>query len=155
MCECVDSGPACASLFPALAGSDEAGERKPAEWDPALAHAPQHAKRRGVAAAPDAAGDGGVPGRRGPVVVRHCVEQVERGVRGGPTPAEVEGEEGVAMEGAERQRAAEDEPVDGAREERGVGEVGEAGARELGDGRVRVTGQEEAEGLRRMGWRWA
>jgi hypothetical protein len=59
--------------------------------------------------------------------------------------AEVEGDEGVAVEGAERQRAAEDDPVDGAREERAVGEVGKAGARELGHRGVRVVG-EDAEG---------
>ena len=59
---------------------------------------------------------------------------------------EVEGQEGVAVEGAERERAAEDYPVDRAREERGVGEVGEAGARELGHRGVRVVG-EEGEGV--------
>lgn len=53
--------------------------------------------------------DDGVP-------VRHCVEQVERGGRGIPL-AEVEGEEGVAVEGAEREREAEGESVDGAGEE--------------------------------------
>jgi hypothetical protein len=60
---------------------------------------------------------------------------------GGGALAEVEGEEGVAVEGAERERAAEGEAVDGAREERVVGEDGEAGARERGDGRVRVGGE--------------
>lgn len=49
------------------------------------------------------------------------------------------------MEGAERECAAEGEAVDGAREERVVGEAGEAGVRERGDGRVRV-GNEEVEG---------
>ena len=83
--------------------------------------------------------------------MRHLVEQVEGRV-GGSALAEVEGEEGVAVEGSERERAAEGEAVDGAREERVVGEDGEAGAWERRDGRVRVGG-EQVGGQGRGLWR--
>ena len=76
--------------------------------------------------------------------MRHLIEQVEgRSRRGALT--EIEGEKGVAVEGTERESAAAGEGVDGAREERVVGEVGEAGVRERCDGRVRV-GCEGVEG---------
>ena len=140
VCERVDGGAARRALLPApaLAGRDEAGEREPAEGHATLPHALQQGEGRGVEAAAHAAGDGGVPGGVGPV--RHLVEKVEGGDGGGAL-AEVEGEEGVAVEGSERERAAEGEAVDGAREERVVGEDGEAGARERGDGGVRVGGE--------------
>lgn len=139
--ERVDGGAARDALVPAtaLARGDEAGEREPAERNATLPHAAEQFEGRAVAAAPDAAGDGGVPGRRGPV--GHFVEQVERG--GGGTPlAEVKGEEGVAVEGAEREREADGEAVDGAGEEGVVAEAGEAGARELRDGGVGVVGEQ-------------
>lgn len=138
--ERVDGGAARDALVPApaLARGDEAGEREPAERDATLPHAAEQLEGRAVAAAADAAGDGGVPGGRGPV--GHFVEQVERG--GGIPAAEVEGEEGVAVEGAERERVADGDAVDGAGEEGVVAEAGEAGARELRDGRVRVVGEQ-------------
>lgn len=143
--ERVDGGAARDALVPApaLARGDEAGEREPAKRDATLPHAAEQLEGRPVAAAPHAAGDGGVPGRRSPV--GHFVEQVERrgGGGGGGIPlAEVEGEEGVAVEGAERERKADGEAVDGAGEEGVVAEAGEAGARELRDGRVRVVGEQ-------------
>lgn len=146
--ERVDGGAARDALVPApaLARGDEAGEREPAERDATLPHAAEQLEGRAVAAAADAAGDGGVPGGRGPV--GHFVEQVERG--GGIPAAEVEGEEGVAVEGAERERMADGEAVDGAGEEGVVAEAGEAGARELRDGGVRVVGE---QGESR--WRWS
>lgn len=143
VCERVDGGAARDALVPApaLARGDEAGEREPAERDATLPHAAEQLEGRDVAAAAHAAGDGGVPGGRGPV--GHFVEQVERGGGGGGTPlAEVEGEEGVAVEGAERERVADGEAVDGAGEEGVVAEAGEAGARELRDGGVRVVGEQ-------------
>lgn len=138
--ERVDGGAARDALVPApaLARGDEAGEREPAERDATLPHAAEQLEGRAVAAAADAAGDGGVPGGRGPV--GRFVEQVERG--GGIPAAEVEGEEGVAVEGAERERVADGDAVDGAGEEGVVAEAGEAGARELRDGRVRVVGEQ-------------
>lgn len=141
--ERVDGGAARDALVPApaLARGDEAGEREPAERDATLPHTAEHLEGRPVASAADAAGDGGVPGGWGPV--GHFVEQVERGGGGGGIPlAEVEGEEGVAVEGAERECEADGEAVDGAGEEGVVAEAGEAGARELRDGRVRVVGEE-------------
>nr|BBF90047.1 mitochondrial alternative oxidase 1c-like [Oryza rufipogon] len=80
--------------------------------------------------------DDGVP-------VRHCVEQVERGGRGIPL-AEVEGEEGVAVEGAEREREAEGESVDGAGEEEKLvaGGVRQAGGGASGRGAAPATAAE-------------
>lgn len=65
-------------LVPALARGDETGESEATERNCTFAHATQQVERRGFVATPDAAGDGGVPGRRG--ALRHCVEQVERGI---------------------------------------------------------------------------
>lgn len=76
--------------------------------------------------------------------MRHLIEQVEGRGRGGAS-TEIEGEEGIAVESAERERAAGSECVYGAREEWVVGEVGETGVRERCDGRVRV-GCEGVEG---------
>lgn len=142
--ERVDGGAARRALLPApaLAGRDEAGEREAAERNVTLPHDPQQGEGRGFEAAAHAAGDGGVPGGRRPV--RHLIEQVEGCGRGGAS-TEIEGEECVAVEGAERESAADGKGVDGAREERVVGEVGEAGVRERCDGRVRV-GCEGVEG---------
>lgn len=135
--ERMDGGAARRALLPApvLAGRDEAGKREATERDVTLPHDPQQGESRRLEAAARAAGDGGVPGGRRPV--RHLTEQVEGPGRGGAL-TEIESDEGVAVEGAERERAADRESVDGAREKRVVGEVGEAGVRERCDGRVRV-----------------
>ena len=137
--ERVDGSAALLPAPAALAGCDEAGEREAAERDASPPHVPQQREGRGVEAAAHAAGDGRVPGGRRPA--RHLVEQAEGGVRGRRAAAEVEGQQRVAVEGAERERAAEGEAVDGAREERVVREEREARARERRDGGVRVGGE--------------
>lgn len=60
-----------------LARGDEAGEREATERNRTFTHGKEQMKRCGLVAAPDAAGDGSVPGGRG--ALRHCVEQVEGG----------------------------------------------------------------------------